>query len=537
MAESLVLEARQITKRFPGVIANDQVSLQLHRSEIMALLGENGAGKSTLMNILYGLYHPDEGQILVHGQPVTLNNPREAIAQGIGMVHQHFQLVPVFTVAENVMLGAEVTGQANILNTAQAIKQVRALSEQYGLPIDPTAIVENLPVGMQQRVEIIKALYRQADILFLDEPTAVLTPQEVEELFTVMRGLTAQGKSIIFITHKLKEVLTIADRITVMRQGQVVGEIIPQEATSKSLAAMMVGRNVMLEVDKTPAQRGKPILSVQNLQVQDKRQQTVVADVSFEVHAGEILGVAGVQGNGQTELVEVLTGLRPITEGQIQINKLHLTRTNFQTISRSQTITRLLRLSMIPFFLELFVKAPSRLITQREVSHIPEDRQHHGLVLSYSVADNLVLNTYYSPPFTRYFSLQRKAIRDQALALIERFDIRTPSHTTNGGNLSGGNQQKMIVAREIGGRPVKLLIASQPTRGIDVGSIEFIYQQIIAQRDAGVAVLLISAELDEILSLSDRIAVMYEGQIVDIVDAATTSREQLGLLMAGSQRY
>ena len=505
MTASVVIEAQNISKRFPGVLANDQVNLTLHQGEVLALLGENGAGKSTLMNILYGLYHPDGGQILVNGQAVTMSNPRDAINLGIGMIHQHFQLVPVFSVAENVILGEEVTRGRGVLDRDQAIKEVRELSEQYGLPIDPTAIVEELPVGMQQRVEIIKALYRHADILFLDEPTAVLTPQEVEELFAVMRGLTAQGKSIIFITHKLKEVLAIADRVMVMRRGQVVGEADPKTATAESLASMMVGRSVILQVEKEAARSGEVVLSTQDLIAKDNRGQVVVNHVSLEVRAGEILGIAGVQGNGQTELVEVLTGLRKPEGGRIEISGVNVTG------------------------------ASPRRITEQQVGHIPEDRQFHGMVKQHPVADNLVLNNYYRPPFTKGLSLNRPAIEEQALDLIERFDVRTPSPYTSGGSLSGGNQQKMIVAREIGGRPIKLLIASQPTRGVDVGSIEFIHRQIVDQRNNGVAVLLISAELDEIMALSDRIAVMYEGEIVAIIEAASATREQLGLLMAGSR--
>lgn len=500
----IVLEAKNITKRFPGVLANDQVNLTLHEGEVLALLGENGAGKSTLMNILYGLYHPDEGEVRVRGELVSLDNPREAIARGIGMVHQHFQLVPVFTVAENVMLGSEV-GSGGMLDKATAIKQVRALSEQYGLPIDPTAITEELPVGMQQRVEIIKALYRKADILFLDEPSAVLTPQEVEELFTVMRGLTAQGKSIIFITHKLKEVLAIADNVIVMRNGRVAGEADPKSATEESLAAMMVGRDVILKVDKGQAKPKETVLAVQNLIAKDTRGQTAVNGVSLDLRAGEILGIAGVQGNGQTELVEVLTGLRKAEGGHITINGVDVTH------------------------------ASPRRVTEQQVGHIPEDRQHFGMVMQYPVADNLVLNSYYLPPYTQNLTLNRKSIHNHAIDLIKRFDVRTPSPETSAGSLSGGNQQKMVVAREVGGRPVKLLVASQPTRGVDVGSIEFIHNQIVAQRDNGIAVLLVSAELDEILALSDRIAVMFEGQIVATVDAASASRETLGLLMAGSK--
>lgn len=504
MSDMPVLEAHHISKRFPGVLANDQVNLSLHRGEILALLGENGAGKSTLMNILYGLYQPDGGEIRVHGQPVRLRNSRQAIDLGIGMVHQHFQLVPVFTVAENVILGLEITKRGGRLDSQQAAQQVETLSKQYGLPIDPTAIVESLPVGLQQRVEIIKALYRQADILILDEPTAVLTPQEVDELFTVMQGLAAQGKSIIFISHKLKEVLTISHRILVMRGGQTVGETTPDQATAESLAAMMVGREVMLQVEKSAHEAGETVLAVEALTAKDNRQRQVLNGLSLTIRADEILGVAGVQGNGQTELVEVLTGLRPPTSGQVSIAGAAMTG-----------------------------RSP-RQFTEQGVGHIPEDRQRFGLVKPYPISDNLVLNSYYRPPFTQRLTMQPRAIRQRAVELIERFDIRTPSPETHAGSLSGGNQQKMVVAREVGGRENKLLIASQPTRGVDVGSIEFIHQQLIAQRDAGVAVLLVSAELDEILALSDRIAVMYEGRIVATLDATEASREQLGLLMAGS---
>jgi simple sugar transport system ATP-binding protein len=505
MSSKVVLEVNNVSKRFPGVIANDKVNLKLHQGEILALLGENGAGKSTLMNIIYGLYHPDEGEIRVNGQAAHISSPREAINLGIGMVHQHFQLIPVFTVAENVVLGTEVTRGGGLLDTNQAIKRVRELSEKYGLPIDPNVVVEELSVGMQQRVEIIKTLYREAEILILDEPTAVLTPQEVEELFAVMRGLTDQGKSIIFITHKLKEVMAISDRIVVMRAGQVVGETTPGKATLESLASMMVGREVLLRVPKTEAHPGETVIEVKELSARDNQGHQRVRDISFYVRAGEVLGVAGVQGNGQTELVEVLTGLRKSDKGQIVVNGVDITG------------------------------ARPRRITQQGVAHVPEDRHRYGMVLQYMVADNLVLNNYYLPPYTRGLSLNRKVIWRHAVDLIKKFDIRTPSPETSGGSLSGGNQQKMVVAREIGGQDVKLLIASQPTRGVDVGSIEFIHRHIIAQRDAGVAVLLVSAELDEIMSLSDRIMVMYEGRIVDIVEAAQANREQLGLLMAGSR--
>jgi ABC-type uncharacterized transport system ATPase subunit len=500
----LVLEARGITKRFPGVLANDRVDLVLRRGEILALLGENGAGKSTLMNILYGLYHPDAGEIWIKGEKVALQNPGDAIARGIGMVHQHFQLVPVMTVAENVILGAEVTKAGGYIDKRDANRRVRELSEQYGLEIDPTIEVDDLPVGLQQRVEIIKALYRHADILILDEPTAVLTPQESNELFRIMHDLTEKGVSIIFITHKLKEVLAIADRIVVLRGGRSVGEARPAESTEGSLAELMVGRKVILQVDKEDAHPGETVLTIDNLEVLDDRKQRVVKGLSLEVRAGEILGVAGVQGNGQREFVEALTGLRPIVSGNIHI--------------AGQETTHF---------------TPRR-ITELDVAHIPEDREKHGLVMPYSIADNLVLNRYYHAPFSRKAILARDKIAENGTKLVKQFDVRTPSIYTHAGNLSGGNKQKVIVAREFS-RPVKLLIANQPTRGIDVGSIEFIHNQIVAQRDAGVAVLLVSAELDEVLSLADRVAVMFDGHIVKTLPIEEATRERVGLLMAGSE--
>ena len=500
----LVLEARGITKRFPGVLANDRVDLVLRRGEILALLGENGAGKSTLMNILYGLYHPDAGEIWIKGEKVALQNPGDAIARGIGMVHQHFQLVPVMTVAENVILGAEVTKAGGYIEKRDANRRVRELSEQYGLEIDPTIEVDDLPVGLQQRVEIIKALYRHADILILDEPTAVLTPQESNELFRIMHDLTEKGVSIIFITHKLKEVLAIADRIVVLRGGRSVGEARPAESTEGSLAELMVGRKVILQVDKEDAHPGETVLTIDNLEVLDDRKQRVVKGLSLEVRAGEILGVAGVQGNGQREFVEALTGLRAIASGNIRISGQETTHFT------------------------------PRRITELDVAHIPEDREKHGLVMPYSIADNLVLNRYYHAPFSRNAILARDKIAENGTRLVKQFDVRTPSIYTHAGNLSGGNKQKVIVAREFS-RPVKLLIANQPTRGIDVGSIEFIHNQIVAQRDAGVAVLLVSAELDEVLSLADRVAVMFDGHIVKTLPIEEATRERVGLLMAGSE--
>ncbi|MBX3050650.1 MAG: ABC transporter ATP-binding protein [Caldilineaceae bacterium] len=502
MEQTPVLEARNITKRFPGVIANRNVNLALHRGEILALLGENGAGKSTLMNVIYGLYQPTEGEILVNGKPVQMHSPKDAITLGIGMVHQHFQLVPVMTVVDNVMLGSESV-RGPFLNREAAAARITELSERYNLSVDPYALVEDLPVGVRQRVEIIKALYRQADILILDEPTAVLTPQEIEGLFAVMDLLRKQGKAIIFITHKLKEVLRVADRIGVLRRGEVVGEADPKTATQASLASLMVGREVILEVKKSDAHPGRAILEIADLHASTDLGEPALAGVSLAVHAGEIVGVAGVQGNGQTELVEVLTGLRTAKGGSIHIGGKEMTDAS-----------------------------PRQVTEEGQSCHIPEDRHTYGMVSAYSIADNLVLNTYYKPPFARGITVNRAAIDKNALALVEKFDVRTPSVHLSGGSLSGGNQQKMVVAREFS-RPIQLLIAAQPTRGIDVGSIEFIHQQIVAKRDEGVAVLLVSSELDEILALSDRIAVMYKGEIIDIVDRGDATREGLGLLMAG----
>jgi len=507
MSDAIALEVRNITKRFPGVLANDRVNFSLRKGEIHALLGENGAGKSTLMNIIYGLYSPDEGEFFLGNddgglQPAQIHNPHDAIDLGIGMVHQHFMLVPVFSVTENVILGSEVT-KGPTLDLGAARRQVRQLSQEYGMEADPDAIVEDLAVGVQQRVEIIKALYRKARILVLDEPTAVLTPQEVEDLFRIMRHLTERGVSIIFITHKLKEVLAVADRITVMRRGQVVGTAIPSEIDERGLAAMMVGREVLLQVEKEPATPGEVVLDVQNLTVVDERNMEVIRQVSFQVRAGEILGIAGVQGNGQTELVEALTGLREIKSGVLRLGDQLLPTLN------------------------------PRANIEAGQAHIPEDRHKHGLVLPYSIADNCVLCTYYQPPFARGIQRNKAAVLENAEKLIDRFDIRTPGPQIPAGNLSGGNQQKVIVARELS-RPICLLIANQPTRGLDVGSIEYIHNQIVENRDQGVAVLLVSAELDEIMSLSDRIAVMYHGQIVATMDADKATKSELGLLMAGA---
>jgi ABC-type uncharacterized transport system ATPase subunit len=496
------LEIKGITKQFPGVLANDHVDFNLERGEIHALLGENGAGKTTLMNILYGLYSPDSGEIYRNGELMKIGSTSDAIEKCIGMVHQHFMLIPVFTVAENIMLGIESV-KNGLLDRKRVAASVTELSHKYGLDVDPETYVQDLPVGIQQRVEIIKALYRRAEILILDEPTAVLTPQEVDDLFRVVRDLTKTGVSIIFITHKLKEVLAIADRITVMRAGRVIGTVKPEDTSEAQLAAMMVGREVILQVDKEPAEPGEKVMSVRDLTVLDQRGLEAVKGVSFEVRQGEVLGVAGVQGNGQTELVEALTGLRPTQGGQV--------------IFAGKDVTG----------------NPPRPIIENGLSHIPEDRQRHGLVLSYPVADNLILCTYYRPPFGVRGVIQNKAVDEFARRLVKDFDIRTPSPYVPTSTLSGGNQQKVIVARELS-REVKVLIANQPTRGLDVGSIEYIHRQIVNLRDQGVAVLLVSAELDEIMALSDRIAVIYRGQIVATLPVEKATREKLGLLMAGS---
>jgi len=497
------LELRGITKRFPGVIANQDVDLVVEPGEIHALLGENGAGKTTLMNVLYGLYQPDEGEIRIDDRVVTFHDPGQAIAAGIGMVHQHFMLVPVFTVTENVMLGVEsVRGPLGQLDRPTARRRIIEISEAHNLKVDPDATVEDLPVGVRQRVEIIKTLYRRSDLLVLDEPTAVLTPQEDEELFEIMRSLKASGTSIVFITHKLNEVLEIADRITVLRRGRVVGTTTPAEATRESLASMMVGRPVELIVEKTPAHPGVPVLEIHGLVVRDDRGHVAVDGLDLQVRAGEIVAIAGVQGNGQTELVDAITGLRHPVAGTIR-------------------------------FGGTAVRMEPRPIFEAGVAHVPEDRLEDGCVPGLTVADNLVLNTYCRAPFSHGIRLDRDAIERSATELVANFDIRTPSVFVDIGDLSGGNQQKVIVAREFS-RPVRLLVAAQPTRGLDVGSVEYIHRRIVAKRDEGAAVLFVSTELDEVLALADRIAVMYQGRIVDIVEPARATPQLLGMLMGGS---
>ncbi len=496
-----VLEVRGITKRFPGVLANDNINLTLRKGQVLGLLGENGAGKSTLMNLIYGLYKPDEGEIFVGGQPVEISGSKDAIEHGIGMVHQHFQLVDVLTVTENVMLGNEsVSGP--FLRRDRARREIQELSREYGLDVDPDALISDLPVGIQQRVEIIKALYRHADILILDEPTAVLTPQETRGLFKIMRTLLDKGVSIIFISHKLKEILEICDEVVVLRRGAVAGHADPKESTEQSLASLMVGRDVILEVEKADAQPGDEILNIVNLTVHDDRGLPAVEGVSFSLQRGEILGIAGVQGNGQTELVEALTGMRPVASGRFFI--------------KGQDMTN----------------ASPRKVTECGVGHVPEDRQRDGLVASFSVMHNLVLCTYYQDAFSNSIVVDDRAIAENARELVGQYDVRPPIINNIAGELSGGNQQKVIVAREFS-RDTELLIASQPTRGLDVGSIEFIHKQIIRMRDEGDGVLLVSSELDEVLSLADRVAVMFEGEIIDILPIEEADRDTVGLRMAG----
>jgi ABC-type uncharacterized transport system ATPase subunit len=498
----LRLELRGITKRFGDLVANDHIDITVEPGEVHAMLGENGAGKSTLMNQLYGLLQPDEGEILVDGEPKVFRSPRDAITAGIGMVHQHFMLVPVFTVAENIALGAEETrgGVLGLLDRRRSRRDVLETSRKYGLPVDPDALVENLPVGAQQRVEIVKALTRDVDLLILDEPTAVLTPQETDELLSVMRGLADSGKSIVFITHKLREVKAIADRITVIRRGRTVASVSP-DTSEDELAALMVGRDVSLEVTKTPAEPGAEVLAIKGLVVDDDRGVRAVDGVDLTVRAGEVLGIAGVQGNGQTELAEALVGLRALRTGSIELDGRDL------------------------------AGLTTKQILGRGVGYIPEDRSLDGVVKDFTVAENLVLDMYDRAPYGNAFRLNPAAIAESARERVGRFDIRTSSAESTVGTLSGGNQQKVVVAREMS-RELKLLIAAQPTRGVDVGSIEFIHSQIIHERDSGTAVIVISSELDEVVGLADRIAVMYRGRVLAVV-APDVPREEIGLLMAG----
>jgi len=495
------LEMRGITKRYPGVVANDAIDLEVRPGEIHALLGENGAGKSTLMNVLYGLARPDEGEILLDGEVIDIKDPTDAIDRGISMVHQHFMLVPVLTVAENVLLGKEAMRGPIFLDTREARRRIRELGDRFGFELDPDARVGDLSVGWQQRVEILKALYRDARILVLDEPTAVLTPQETVEIFAVLRRLAAEGHSIIFISHKLYEVLEIADRITVIRRGKVVGSRLPGETDEDDLAELMVGREVQLTVDRGESHPGEVMLQVTDLRVRGDRGGDRVDGVSFEVRAGEVLGIAGVAGNGQDELVEAVMGLRQPSGGSIFLDGVDVTSDG------------------------------PRDLHEKMVSFVPADRQRFGLVLSFPLTDNIVLTDYYAEPYSHGVMRDGAAIDSRAAEAIEQYDVRTPGTNVPAGTLSGGNQQKLIVAREFD-RDAKLLVLDQPTRGLDVGSIEFIHKQIIRKRDAGTAVLLVSAELDEVLEISDRIAVMYRGKIVAVVDGRTANKEAVGLLMA-----
>ena len=498
------LELRGITKRFPGVVANDNVNLALNTGEVLSLIGENGAGKSTLMSVLYGMYKADEGDIVIDGETQVFTSPADAIAAGIGMVHQHFMLVPVFTVAENVVLGVEPTGALGKLDIDKARAMVREISDKYHLDLDPDAVIEDLPVGVQQRVEIVKVLLRDAKVVVFDEPTAVLTPSEIIEFFEIVKTLVSAGRGVVFITHKLKEALNIADRIAVLRRGKVVGELDPKSATESQIAEMMVGRPVQLTVDKNSAKAGDVVLKVTDLTVLDADGRTHVENVSFEVHAGEIVGIAGVQGNGQTELVEALTGLRKAASGVIALDGKDLTHSD------------------------------PRERHQMGMAHIPEDRQRQGLVGGLSVAENLVLTRYHDDQFSHGVLVDWDAANAIAETLITEYDIRTPNKETGVGTLSGGNQQKVIVARELS-RDLRLTIAAQPTRGVDVGSIEYIHSRIVKERDAGTAVLIVSTELEEVMALSDRLLVMYRGKVVAELDPKKVTPMEVGLYMAGSR--
>jgi simple sugar transport system ATP-binding protein len=506
MDENYVIEMLNITKLFPGIVANDDITLRLKKGEIHALLGENGAGKSTLMSVLFGLYQAEEGEIKKNGQIVKINNPNDATKFGIGMVHQHFKLVECFTVIDNIILGVEDT-KLGFIEKKLARKKVMDLSEKYGLKVDPEAKIEDISVGMQQRVEILKMLYRENEILIFDEPTAVLTPQEIEELMLIMKGLASEGKSILFITHKLNEIIAVADRCTVLRKGRCMGTVDIKDTTKEELSNMMVGRDVKFVVDKDEAKPGEDVLRISNMTVASKlHKNNAVRNVSLEVKKGEIVCIAGIDGNGQTEFIHALTGLEKVSSGRIELNGKDITHVSI----RKRNI--------------------------EGISHIPEDRHKHGLILDFSLEDNLVLQKYYEPRFQEHGFIKREAIREYADELIERFDIRTSQGpSTRVRSMSGGNQQKAIVAREID-KNSDLLVAVQPTRGLDVGAIEYIHSQIIRQRDLGKAVLLVSLELDEVMNLSDRILVMYEGEIVGELDPKKATYQELGLYMSGAKR-
>ena len=506
MAEDFVIEMLNITKEFPGIKANDNITLQLRKGEVHALLGENGAGKSTLMSVLFGLYQPEQGVIKKNGKEVKINNPNDANDLGIGMVHQHFKLVECFSVLDNIILGVE-PNKLGFLQKAEARKKVVALSEKYGLRVDPDALISDISVGMQQRVEILKMLYRDNEILIFDEPTAVLTPQEIDELMEIMRGFKKEGKSILFITHKLNEIMAVADRCTVLRKGKYMGTVDIKDTTKEELSRMMVGRDVQLQVDKKPAHPGDVVLDVEGVTIHnDQRKKDSVKDVTFQVHAGEIVCLAGIEGNGQTELVYGLTGLEKLSGGKITLDGKDITRESIRQRSKDG------------------------------MSHIPEDRHKHGLVLDYSLENNMVLQRYWQPEFQKGGFIQSDKVREYSDKLIAQYDVRSgQGSSTIVRSMSGGNQQKAIIAREIDKDP-KLLVAVQPTRGLDVGAIEYIHRQIVAERDKGKAVLLVSLELDEVMNLSDRILVMYEGEIVGEFDPKTTTVQELGLYMAGARK-
>ena len=506
MAEDYVIEMLHITKEFPGIKANDDITLQLRRGEVHALLGENGAGKSTLMSVLFGLYQPEQGTIRKNGKEVQIRNPNDANALGIGMVHQHFKLVECFTVLDNIILGVE-PNKLGFLQKAEARKKVVALSEKYGLRVDPDALVSDISVGMQQRVEILKMLYRDNEILIFDEPTAVLTPQEIDELMEIMRGFKKEGKSILFITHKLNEIMAVADRCTVLRKGKYVGVVDIAGTTKEELSRMMVGRDVQLEVEKAPAKPGEVILDVQDVTIPSAtHKKNAVKDVTFQVRAGEIVCLAGIEGNGQTEFVYGLTGLEKVSGGRVSFCGKDITHASIRERSKDG------------------------------MSHIPEDRHKHGLILDYTLENNMVLQRYWQPEFQNHGFIRKDKVREYSDRLIGQYDVRSgQGSVTIARSMSGGNQQKAIIAREIDRDP-KLLVAVQPTRGLDVGAIEYIHRQIVAQRDAGKAVLLVSLELDEVMNLSDRILVMYEGEVVGEFDPKTTTVQELGLYMAGARK-